>query len=231
MTKQKRTPRKAAVQKALKRKAKLEIKENLTQKILEQVNQVIESFKSEVASDFENIVKMVSTCYTNQHVLAKSAMGMDDQFAVLLRLTITRLNQLIELQNHVYMNAIKYIPEEERPIDPENHLIPTVDYLEVSNLFKEFDEFKRRPDFKELFQSWYTLADLKTLPPLPPTEVKEDAEGSILSEEPEVPYQTDAEIFGGDYGSERGNGPEEIDPEREEDSSAGSNEMPELRMG
>lgn len=99
------------------------------------------------------------TIWNNQKELAKSEERLDEQFAVLTRLTISKLNPLL-----------KHIGE---PLIQESY---------VEELFKDWAKFKARPDRKEHMMEWFMGAGLDTLPPLqeskPMEEGGSDAEGN-----------------------------------------------------
>lgn len=229
------TPRKAAVEKAQARKAqalaagKQAGQQTLIAQVISEVNRILNEFRSAITNDQHQLMRIVGNCFQNQNNLAKSAQDNDDQFAVLLRLTILRMNQIIGLQNLAYHMAVAELPEEKRPPHPEAHMIPNITYEEVQQLFLDYAKFRERPDFRDHFRAWYTGADLSTLPP--PPEVKEEAQavGSAPEAEPEAPYPEGAQIFGGDYGSENGNGSAEAQTQRTEEEAATPSEVPEMR--
>ena len=85
--------------------------------------------------------------WNNQKECAKSETLLDEQFAVLTRLTITALN---------------------RVSNPDQQIV----YEDVNRLFADWAEFHKRKDFRSYMKEWFMGVDLSTLPP-PPVETPE----------------------------------------------------------
>jgi len=110
--------------------------------------------------------------YKNQKVLGDSSERLDEQFAVLTRLTVKKLNEIVTALN----------------MSVGQDLVNPVSYEEQNAGFVEWAEFQKRPDWREHTRIWFTGGDLSELPPPPEPEVKE---------EPDT--REDVEPFGGDY--------------------------------
>ena len=100
-----------------------------------------------LARQFGGMAKSLETIWGNQKELSKSESLLDEQFAVLTRMTISTLNQIIE---H---------PGKAQPIT----------YEDVNRLFKDWADFRKRSDFREHMRAWFMGDDLASLPP-PPVE-------------------------------------------------------------
>ena len=121
----------------------------------------------------EALAKTIQVIYNNQLELVKSSDRLDEQFAVLTRLSIVRLNDLL----------IRVGVED------------LVTYDQVNEMFMEWAAFKSRPDFRDHMQAWFMGQDLSELPPAPEPVKEEDVvSASALGE--------DADEFGGDYESQ-----------------------------
>jgi len=141
----------------------------------------------------------VVTLYQNQQRLAKSYDGLaeasdslDEQFAVLSRITIQQLNRLTDDIN----GGRK-----------EGDGIPLVTREKVTASFAEWREFKKRPDFRDHNTAWFMGEDLTKLPPPTAKEeplVERDDQGRVtkINATPNAlpTNQEGAEVFGGDYG-------------------------------
>jgi hypothetical protein len=203
------TPRKAVVEKAQQRKAK--ITATAEQTLIELVREDIQKFVSETDSKLQAVA---TALVTNQKVLADSHHKLDDQFAVLTRLVVSRLNSMIEKHNLM----VRSIPQQLGDLSPaveEVFGVSPVTYEEVNALFHLFDEFKKRPDFKNHFRSWYLGDDLSKLPPPPEPPPAPEPPMPVVAEEPQAAkeeaaqpasapgdddgYPEGAQIFGGDY--------------------------------
>lgn len=123
---------------------------------------------------FQKMAHDQAVIFGNQKDLAVSEERLDEQFCVLTRLTISRLNEIALIAHGEDADLITYD--------------------QVNLMFMEWAKFRQRPDFKDHMQTWMMGGDLNTLPP-PPEPPKEE-------ETPDAPgpKAEDAEEFGGDHG-------------------------------
>lgn len=161
--------------------------------------------RERVASSFEEV-------YKNQVELAGSADRVDDQFAVLTRLVILKLNEVVQAVNLLRRAHLDSRTDIGLPPNP-------VTYGDVNSMFAQYELLKQRRDFRQLAEAWYMGQDLSNLPP-PPEEpqseelskvfaeadavadaaAKEAAEDPSLIEGPDsVGFPDGAQIFGGDF--------------------------------
>lgn len=96
----------------------------------------------------DNVVSDLNVIYDNQRNLADSATRLDDQFAVLTRLAILKINELIERHN---------VEFEDDPIEP-------ITYEMVNEMFVTFNKFRDRKDYKDHMKMWFMGEDLNILP-------------------------------------------------------------------
>ena len=89
--------------------------------------------------------------WNNQKECAKSETLLDEQFAVLTRLTITSLN--------------KVLPDGSKIL-----------YEDVNKLFMDWADFRKRKDFRDYMKEWFMGEDLSKLPPPPVEEPKKPAD-------------------------------------------------------
>lgn len=95
----------------------------------------------------EEVRKLDEKCdviYKNQVELAKSETRLDEQFAVLTRLTISTLNKILSNEENLRL----------------------VTYDEVNTLFSKWNQFKSRPDFRKHMRDWFMGGDVDALPPI-----------------------------------------------------------------
>lgn len=118
------------------------------------------------------LAKTVGTVWRNQVALSESIDRIEEEFCVLGRLTIPKMNEIL-----IALGSEDLITEEM-----------------INGVFLTWNEFKQRPDFKQHFVPWFLGVPLNELPP--PPEVKQEEEN------PDTPAPEDggAEVFGGDYG-------------------------------
>jgi len=140
--------------------------------------------------------------WNNQSKLQENEQGINAQLAVLVRMTVSRLNTLTEYHNENFGTAI-----------------PEVTVETINDLFNQFDEFRQRPDSAQHYHHWYLGKDLSELPELPKEE-KQEEHGS-----PEEEYPEGAVIFGGDYGEKSGKQSDRDVREGTEDA------LPEMQVG
>lgn len=146
--------------------------------------------------------QVTNVLLSNQQGLAESHTKLDDQFAVLTRLVISKLNEITSAYN-VYMLDPNEAPQK----------IPLVTYDGVNEMFHEFDSFKTRPDFRDHMRTWFTGGDLTALPPVP--EVKNEEQAPTETSAPqEEDFPEGAQIFGGNDESPNGDGEPEAGSER-----------------
>lgn len=89
----------------------------------------------------------IQTIWENQVALQEAHKQLDDQFAVLTRLSVVALNEL----------NLRVSGADADPIS----------YEAINSLFSEWETFKKRPDFREHMRTWVMGGDLESLPPLP----------------------------------------------------------------
>jgi len=230
MQKRKKQPRKAAVEKAQQRKAE-ELGRKLAKETLEEVvKRQVAGLSSALERKIQVLANEIVRLGKNQEQLANSATLHDDQFCVLTRLVISRLNLLTELQNKVLRACVDDLSEEKKvPVET----LRLVTYEEVSQMFVLLDEFKKRPDFKEHFRAWYLGGDLASLPPV---EKEQSGPGVIketgIKEDVPAPREPDgfpegARIFGGDYEERKGR--DEVSGDSGQRGEASSDEVQDLR--
>ena len=109
----------------------------------------------------------------------------DDQIAILSRLSISKLNTLAKIHN-----ATICAKEGISGVD-----MVTKD--SVKQLFDEFHALQKRSDFKELNNAWLMGEDMSNLPPEP---VKEEQPAESAPQAATADHPEGAEMFGGDYG-------------------------------
>lgn len=134
--------------------------------------------------------------------LSKSETRLDEQFAVLTRMTYSKVNELIHAINR---NVLIGVSEEVAPID----------YDQTNKMFVEWQQFKNRPDWRDHSRVWFMGGDLSMLPP--PPEPQEQPEAKVkeqIESAPEEEYPEGATMFGGNYaeGTERDETTEEEGP-------------------
>jgi hypothetical protein len=134
---------------------------------------------------------VINRIFANEQELAKSTENLDEQFAVLTRLMVTKMNEVIAVVNTI--SGVNIQP---------------ISYESINEMFRLFASIKARSDFKEHARAWYTGSDVSNLPP-PPVEEKESQSGKIdmLPIESVEPVDDGipegAQVFGGDYNKEK----------------------------
>lgn len=118
--------------------------------------------------------RTVGTLYNNEVELGNSTDRLEEEFCVLARLLIPKVNDIL-----IALGSEDVITEET-----------------INNVFLTWNEFKQRPDFKAHFVPWFLGVALEDLPPPPPPEVKEEKQPADTP----APEGEGAEEFGGDYG-------------------------------
>jgi len=94
------------------------------------------------------------TIWDNQKELSKSEELLDEQFAVSTRMTIVAVNRILEK-----MGVDDRITEQD-----------------IGKLFKDWAQFRKRPDYREFMMEWFLGVALDKLPP-PPVAVQAKKEG------------------------------------------------------
>lgn len=141
---------------------------------LEKVEAAYEQYRSLTDQKLKALAETVGSVWKNQVELSKSEDRLDEQFCVLTRLSITRLNDLT--------------------IRAEGDDLIT--YEAVNKMFMDWAAFRARSDFRDHMQTWMMGGDLSALPEPPKQEEPSTPEAPATDgEEPQE--------FGGDYGSER----------------------------
>lgn len=95
--------------------------------------------------------------WNNQKELSRSEELLDEQFAVSTRMAVKSMNLILEK-----------IGAEER-----------ITAKDIERLFRDWAEFKKRPDRRNLMMEWFLGVELSAMPPLPATPAQGDqhAEG------------------------------------------------------
>lgn len=206
----KKSPRKSQVLKARARQAEKAGKELGKQTLLEAVQLQINEHNSDVDGKLKTLAQeLLRVGQVQQHV-AKANDQVASQFSVLTRLTISKLNEVIGLQNRI----VELATESWEP-KPDIALLEEVTYEGVNFLFQMHDAFRSRPDFRDHLETWFLGGDLTKLPPLPEPDTKEEEKTEPTPETPaEAGIPEGAQVFGGDHGSTHGNEESEADTER-----------------
>ena len=117
----------------------------------------------------------IGVIWSNQRELSNSEAFLDEQFAVLTRMTVMSLNSLMSKWNR----SLKYlspIDADAPPLTEENkkELVQAlVGYSDINALFVTWSNFRRRKDFRNHMKAWVMGEDITLLPPEPPEEKKE----------------------------------------------------------
>jgi hypothetical protein len=114
------------------------------------------------------LAKTVGTVWQNQVKLNDSIDRLEEEFCVLGRLVIPKMNDIL-----VALGSEDLITEET-----------------VNGVFLTWNEFRKRPDFKQHFVPWFLGVALEDMPEIKQQEETLDAPAESGS----------AEVFGGDYG-------------------------------
>lgn len=143
----------------------------------------------------------------NDNVIVNQMDQMEVQITCLVRIMILNINAMRDAMN-----------------------MPPMTFEDMEDTFKEFADFRKRPDFKQHMKAWYSGEDLSELP-----EPEDPTENPVPMPHPEgdvVESHLDIEEFGGDYDGaiERNEIPE--DPSRpisEGEERGVEAEVPEMR--
>lgn len=98
----------------------------------------------------QELQKQVAVLYQNQRELAQSENRLDEQFCVSTRLVISWINSII-----------KAARMEDAPWALS---LDSVSYESVNKMFMDFEQFKRRPDFRDHMRVWFMGESLDSLP-------------------------------------------------------------------
>ena len=97
---------------------------------------------------FQLLAKSNQTIWNNQKELTKSEELLDEQFAVSTRMTIVSINHILEK-----MGATDRITDKD-----------------IEKLFRDWAQFRKRPDYREYMMEWFLGVALDKLPPSPAAE-------------------------------------------------------------
>jgi hypothetical protein len=124
----------------------------------------------------------VEVIWNNQKELTKSEELLDEQFAVLTRLSILCFNALLRRGNVMLKHLSPTDPDAPllTPESKQELVMPTIGYSDINVMFHEWAEFRKRPDFREYMRTWFMGGDLNTIPP--PPEVKKEGEANAESD-------------------------------------------------
>jgi len=117
------------------------------------------------------LAKTTGTVWQNQVTLSESIDRVEEEFCVLGRLIIPKMNEIL-----VTLGSEDLITEEM-----------------INGVFLTWHEFKKRPDFKGHFVPWFLGVPLNEMPPPPELKQEEKLDTPASTDE-------GAEVFGGDYG-------------------------------
>ena len=125
--------------------------------------------------------------WNNQKELTKSEELLDEQFAVLTRLSIISFNALLRRGN-ITLKYLSPVDSDAPSLTPESKkelVMPSIGYSDINVMFHAWAEFRQRPDFREHMQAWVMGNDLSELPP--PPEVKKEGEANAAEGNPGNP--------------------------------------------
>lgn len=145
----------------------------------------------------EEFGRVLATVFENQVAISNSQKGTDAKTAVMLRLFISTLNEVVSKFNALTsVDLMAHDPKTEKPyiIDEPGLHVDKIDIELINKMFEDYSKFDARADKEEHFQHWYMGRPLDELPEVKVTEEGEDGDA------PE--YPEDATIFGGDYDTE-----------------------------
>jgi hypothetical protein len=98
------------------------------------------------------LAQSAKTLWDNQVELTKSAHKLDEQYAVLMRVAVRAINEVI--------------------ITTGGEDLLT--YNGLNREFAEWTKFRARPDYKKYMEAWFMGVDMSTLPPPPLPEPEEE---------------------------------------------------------
>lgn len=157
---------------------------------LKELKREFELYQDQQSQKLVALGETLQVIYENQLELSSQETKLDKQHAVLGRMAISNLNEIL----------VRIGSED------------LITYKSVNELFEQFVEFKERSDFRQHMHAWYMGEDLDSLPPPPEPvgQLGDDEEEPIKAEEPAEP-----KVFGGDY-VESDNGIETAEEEQSE---------------
>jgi hypothetical protein len=103
----------------------------------------------------------IKTVWDNQKELAKSSTLLDEQFAVSTRMTIVAVNHILE------------------KIGQGDDKITEKD---VEKLFKDWAQFRKRPDYRNFMMEWFLGVAIDKLPPPPEPKAKKEGDSNVKSD-------------------------------------------------
>ena len=162
----------------VKKRAAKRKKSNAKKALLKQVarrkglQQEFENLLALQDAKIKTLAKTIQTIWNNQVELTKSIDRVEEEFCVLGRLVIPKMNEIL-----IALGSEELITEEV-----------------INSVFLTWHEFKQRPDFKNHFVPWFLGVPLQELPP--PPEIKEEV--ATPNDAPAL-EGGDADEFGGDY--------------------------------
>lgn len=124
--------------------------------------------------------RKIDVLYQNQRELVQSENRLDEQFCVSTRLAVMWINHIIQ---SAQANA-----------EPWAEQTDVVTYEKVNELFRDFEQFKSRPDFRDHMRVWFMGEPIDSLP-----EVKGDEDGR--SDDGDAPAAKEGPE-GGEHGQE-----------------------------
>lgn len=123
---------------------------------LRQLEEQLNSRLKQVDNTIQVLAGSNRTIWVNQKELIKSQNLLDEQFAVSTRMAVMGLNLILE------------------KIDAEER----VDAGDIEMLFKQWAEFRARPDFRNFMVEWMLGVALDKLPPPPEPKKEGEADAS-----------------------------------------------------
>lgn len=119
----------------------------------------------------------------NTALLAEGVNKSEMKWVVIMRLLISRHNALASLINEMDLHR-----------GEESIKVAPIDYLELNQLFGDFEKFRAKPGFAKHMESWYMGEDVSGF-----EGEEESGEGGDGAPGAEEEYPEGATIFGGDH--------------------------------
>jgi len=94
------------------------------------------------------LARSVATVFQNQKELMAAHQQVDDQFSVLTRVALSKLNQIVVRMGLEYEDLY-------------------TTYKSINHAFEEWIQFKSRSDFRAYLDKWYMGVPLTEMPPVP----------------------------------------------------------------